>query len=920
MHKTNWAIILVSISFFLIACNSTPKEIEKERSLQELIQDGNTTEIEALFQSKIDIDEIDSTGNTALHMAAEASNSELASFLLYKGADVSIKNNLGETALHAAIHKDSIDVVSLLAPISNALFAKDGKGDTSLKLALEKGMAFYPAIINTQTGSKTDASGQSLLHFLVKTENIEAVSFAIKQSIPLSIKDNHGLTPLHLAYKNASSLSSIKIAASLILADANPIRGTFSYFEDAIKTRSPSLRLDEGQTPLHIATITGSSGIVTYLLERKAATNAKDISGSTPLHEAVRYGQVHILKLLLDAGSDVDSRDSMNKTALLILSPEEQRNEIYDILISYGADVNAKDLYGDTPLHIATMTSASVDTLSKLVKAGADCNERNKNGVTPLALAVEQKKPEQIAFYSSLGADIHAEDMQGNTPLSRALESNEEVTKQLLDGNSLHSRDSYGNTPLHIAILHNAPKAQINYLIKAGSEINARNRNGDSPLYLAIQQNSRFVGELLLIRQADVFATNTENYSPLRLALTSGGEVQDWLLTSEIIKASDGVGNTPLHYACEWKLNDSVAVLLEKGAKPNVKNTNGESPLFFAIKGNNPSTIELLLKNNADINSRDYLGNTALHACISHNADDAILTLIRNGAAINVQNISGKTPLHEAASTGQVALVNILLTNNADINTADATGRTPLIDAIQANQIELVKILLKRGASPMIQEMYGRNAYHAAATTENIALITLIRQAGGNPLSRDSYGETPFVLVLNSNQDVINAVLGDNINLSDSDGNTPIHIAVANNASISTLQILLNKKYPVNRRNSIGLTPLALATKANKNEAAHILLKNGADPYISDNSGECAVSYAIKHNADILNSIVQTSAHLTDMTGEGILHYAARDADVETVKQLLSMGIDRTQVNISGETPYDIAVRWQRAEIAVLLK
>ena len=53
------------------------------------------------------------------------------------------------------------------------------------------------------------------------------------------------------------------------------------------------------------------------------------------------------------------------------------------------------------------------------------------------------------------------------------------------------------------------------------------------------------------------------------------------------------------------------------------------------------------------------------------------------------------------------------------------------------------------------------------------------------------------------------------------------------------------------------------------------------------------------------------------MAGEGILHYAARTGDITIIKKLLSMGLDRTSKNISGETAYDIAVRWQR-ESAIL--
>ena len=77
---------------------------------------------------------------------------------------------------------------------------------------------------------------------------------------------------------------------------------------------------------------------------------------------------------------------------------------------------------------------------------------------------------------------------------------------------------------------------------------------------------------------------------------------------------------------------------------------------------------------------------------------------------------------------------------------------------------------------------------------------------------------------------------------------------------------------------------------------------------------------ALKGNTPVLDHIVKHSATKTDISGEGILHYAARLSDAETVKKLVSMGLDKGQKSITGETAYDIAVRWQRADIAALLQ
>ena len=889
-------------------------------NIQRLILDGKSNEAQELFQAKIDVNNTDEQGNTPLHAAAQVNDADLVSFLILKGADTEIKNKAGETPLHVAIKNKSVRSAEILGNTSN-VFSKDGTGKTALELGMAEGSLFFDALITPNTAELKDANGRGIVHYFAATKNQAAIDDCIKKGLHLSLEDNDGNTPLSICYENSDNLTSIRMAASLILADAMPLRGLFSYFEDAVKTRNPSMRFDDGQTPLHLATIMGQTGIVQYLIERGASTKAKDVSGATPLHEAVRYGRTEIAKYLLEAGADANAQDSLGKTPMLIITPQDTRAELYTMLLNYGSNPNAKDLYGDTPLHIATITGMNTIIIEKLIKAGADINERNKKGVTPLSLAVEHKWAEHISYFAHCGADIHAEDMEGNTPLTRALDSGFDVVSKLINSMNCSSRDSYGNTPLHIAIQRNANAELIKYIIDCGADVNARNRYGDAPLFLAVQKNLRSAGEQLLAHQADVFATNTENLSPLKLALTAGGEILDWILSSEIILATDGIGNTPLHYAAEWKLDSAVAALLEKGANPNVQNSNGESPLFYAVKSDSPTTIQLLLNRGADKNMRDYLGNTTLHASVRWDSRDAAKKLISNGVAINAQNISGKTPLHEAAKAGRTVMVDLLLSNGADINATDLTGKTVLIDAIQSGNTELVKMLINRGASPHIQEMYGRNAYHEAAETGSVELINIIRSAGGNPLSRDSYGKTPFSLVLDKDVAVIKAVLGSDINLSDSDGNTPIHIAVMNRIAPQKLSMLLSLKYPINRRNSTGQTPLSIAVEANYQDTARILLENGADPFLTDNSGNCAVSIAIEGRPDILNSIVTTCGNAKDMAGDGILHYAARTADESVIKKLLSMGLDPHNRNITGETAHDIAIRWQRpAEIIQLLK
>ena len=133
--------------------------------------------------------------------------------------------------------------------------------------------------------------------------------------------------------------------------------------------------------------------------------------------------------------------------------------------------------------------------------------------------------------------------------------------------------------------------------------------------------------------------------------------------------------------------------------------------------------------------------------------------------------------------------------------------------------------------------------------------------------------------------------------------------------------MLINMGYPVSQRNGKGMTPLNNAVSSNQKKLALVLLERGADPFIATINGDSALTNAFKNgNVEILDAIVKYNATKTDMQGDSILHYAARIASEVQVQHLLSLGLDRTAKNLSGETPARMAERWNRPKIAELLK
>jgi ankyrin repeat protein len=265
-------------------------------------------------------------------------------------------------------------------------------------------------------------------------------------------------------------------------------------------------------------------------------------------------------------------------------------------------------------------------------------------------------------------------------------------------------------------------------------------------------------------------------------------------------------------------------------------------------------------------------------------------------------------------------MVSLFVGAGADVNAADTEGSTVIIEAVRSGSTEITAFLLDKGALPEVQEMHGQNAFHEAVLQGNLEMVTLIRQAGANPLTRDTRGRTPLSLAFSRGDPFILGVLGDDRRLVDTEGNTPLHVGVAEGVGADTLGLLIGLGYPVNRRNRFGETALTTAIKARNDAAVTLLLEQGSDPYLLDNAGESAVTAALKQRSASLTNLVRLAGSRTDIRGDGLLHYAAQVADRDTIQRLLALGLDKTQRNTAGETPYDVALRWQKAEVARLLQ
>src|SRR5690606_36679187 len=98
--------------------------------------------------------------------------------------------------------------------------------------------------------------------------------------------------------------------------------------------------------------------------------------------------------------------------------------------------------------------------------------------------AARSDDPETLTWALDNGADIN---VQGLFKSGTALHKAGYKTAQILidRGADIHATDVDGNTPLHTAASRTEPEV-VSMLIEAGADPNARNKRGQTPLHLAL--------------------------------------------------------------------------------------------------------------------------------------------------------------------------------------------------------------------------------------------------------------------------------------------------------------------------------------------------------------------------------------------------------------------------------------------------
>jgi ankyrin repeat protein len=188
------------------------------------------------------------------------------------------------------------------------------------------------------------------------------------------------------------------------------------------------------------------------------------------------------------------------------------------------------------------------------------------------------------------------------------------------------------------------------------------------------------------------------------------------------------------------------------------------------------------------------------------------------------------------------------------------------------------------------------------------------------------YKSTPtekmFKACYDENINVVRKLLteGFNPNIRNSDGKSPLDIAIEQDLSKVTL-ILLIEKTDLNTSNNLGEYPLHFAAKKGNLDVIDFLVGKDAKINVTTKTGKTPLYYAVENNKPAaVEALLLHKADVNIEAEETSLLEVALKEGFKDIVLLLIQNIDVNKANSMGETALHFAVKYEDPEILAAIK
>ncbi|XP_059151289.1 putative ankyrin repeat protein RF_0381 [Physella acuta] len=554
--------------------------------------------IDALLQHGANVNSVDFSESTALHIAVEKDNKDAISVLLRHSAAVDVRNSQGRTALMLAARLKLETIVSLLLEAKSSLTVTDFSERTALMIAVESGAENIVALLLNAGADvwAVDDCSYTSLHIAAEFPNTNIMRM-ILDYCNRSQKNTKHIDLFFPKTKLNDNPQNHLVAEKITVQDTRV--NTFAQKKN---------NFDE--TAFIIACRYNQVDNMRLLLNFGTDINEINRYGDTPLLSALDYMSEDAVEILLENSADLTKINNKGMSALHYAAKCKSTSIFYRILMS-GLDVNKQSDIGETPLFFCNKKEYS----QQLIDGGANVHHKNKEGMTALHYAVRKNNMEVVKLLLHYGIEVNIISQRRETPLFIAVTNKNFEMAELLvtSGADVNIKGLDGNTPLLYSAKFPVSKSNpptsmsctkykkeiFKLLISNGASINEQNNDGETALMLSLGRNDKFWFEKLIQLRPNLDLTDCENRSVLIRAL----EIDT-----------------------NYKKPSYIKTFLNMGINPVVNESHRESVLntcYFCNKPNKYSyCIYNLIKSKKNEFLRFFFCNGAVPVASSKNQDD----------------------------------------------------------------------------------------------------------------------------------------------------------------------------------------------------------------------------------------------------------------------------------------------------------
>ncbi|KAH7094898.1 ankyrin repeat-containing domain protein [Paraphoma chrysanthemicola] len=374
-------------------------------------------------QYALGLDNVDASGQTALHRAVVREDINQIRSLLEKGAAVDIKDNGDNQPLHYAVMSKDPDLVRLLLRYGADTNVAGSLGRSPLHLAISLCDVEVAGLLLDEGASTTsqDHNGDSALHLAVSVESWSAASPAplvdilTKAKADMNVPNARGLTPFHkLLSRNYDKKEYDYIpkffesgasvnrplphglsAFELFLAKSEYPWDCCGYFETLRRKRALTSFVEHGADP--VTPLPSGESFISKCLEQSTWSwdNSESFALLELLCKNVRIGPIK-----------ENGNTTLHQLALACgrywISKKARIHEAMEVLLNKGEDPNRQNLDGETPLLLLFANASkessrpALQCLKTLLANGADPMIVDLKGNTSLFAAAKKQKGDEV--------------------------------------------------------------------------------------------------------------------------------------------------------------------------------------------------------------------------------------------------------------------------------------------------------------------------------------------------------------------------------------------------------------------------------------------------------------------------------------------------------------------------------------------